>query len=404
MELSKMLPMDIKVNLYSILKKSKQAKSTRNVRIMESQHISHKYFDQIRQMWQGADDNYKGNYIDYFKECHGRDINPVPTLFKHLQDNCLYLKGLRVSFEQAAAIKKILLENAKLEENTTPEDNPFLIKTLVIDDCDMDDKIFEQILMGLRAQSCIRNIHYVNHNTLGPRSANILSEICRRDGQDNPLQELNLSSIKLERPADAAVPSVLIQITQIVEDTNLIRKLKLANVNLNDSFKPPPAEPGQPPGEPTSTLQNVIDILNQNPYITYLNVSCCSLELPDLVRIAETFPNCTKMEFLSIAGNQILSHSNKVLKEELVQHICDLIEGPQSPLRHLDISDIGFDTHQLRKILKALRKSTGLLSINLGHYELQEQTDMIREVLQLQEYKNKITFPSEFTSALEVKT
>lgn len=125
----------------------------------------------------------------------------------------------------------------------------------------------------------------------------------------------------------------------------MIRKLKFAGVNLNDSYKPPPAEPGEPPAEPTSTIQNIIDILNQNPYITYLNISCCSLELPELVRIAAKFENCVKMEFLSIAGNQTYLHPDKALKDELVQHICALIELPQSPLRHLDISDIGFETH-----------------------------------------------------------
>lgn len=138
-------------------------------------------------MWQGADDNYKGNYIDYFKEVYAQDVSPVPVLFKHLQENCLYLKGVRVGLEQAVAIKKILLENAKLEEHMSPEENPFLIKTLVIDDCGMSDEVFEQILIGINAQSAIRNIHYVNYNTLGPRSARIITEICARDGQDNPL-------------------------------------------------------------------------------------------------------------------------------------------------------------------------------------------------------------------------
>ena len=61
-----------------------------------------------------------------------------------------------------------------MEGSTTPDDNPFLIKTLVIDDCGMTDKIFEQILIGINAQSFIKNIHYVNHNVLGPRSAKSL--------------------------------------------------------------------------------------------------------------------------------------------------------------------------------------------------------------------------------------
>ena len=153
---------------------------------------------------------------------------------------------------------------------------------------------------------------------------------------------------------------------------NLIRKLKLADVCLADTYRPPPAEPGQKPGEATSTLQNVVDILSQNPYIMYLNISCSNIELPDLVRIAAKFENCAKMEYLSIAGNQILHHPNKALKDELVQYISDFIERPSSVLCHLDISGIGFDTPHLRRILKALQKNTKLLSVNLGLCGLEE--------------------------------
>lgn len=173
--------------------------------------ISDSYFDQIRQMWQGADDNFKGNYIEYFKNCNASEINPVPLLFKSLQSNTLYFKGMRVSFEQAIAIRRILEENAKLEKETTPKDNPFLIKTLVIDDCGMTDKVFEQILIGIVAQSHIKNLHYVNRNILGPRSALLITELCSR--MKNPIYELNLSSIKIESPISNKEPSLLIQIT-----------------------------------------------------------------------------------------------------------------------------------------------------------------------------------------------
>lgn len=182
---------------------------------------------------------------------------------------------------------------------------------------------------------------------------------------------------------------------------NLIRKVKLADVSLADTYLPPPAEPGQKAGEITSTLQNVIDILSQNPYIMYLNISCCNIPLPDLVRIAAKFENCAKMEYLSIAGNQILCHPDEALKDELVQYISDFIERPSSVLCHLDLSDIGFDPPRLRQILKALQKNTMLLSINLGHYAVGEETDMIRDVLQLQEPQAKVQFPQELCTESE---
>lgn len=84
-ELSKHLPREIKLNLYSAMKQQEGQKKKVQVRLQESLEMSHNYFDQIRQMWQGADDNYKGNYIEYFKECHAHDINPIPMLFKCLR-------------------------------------------------------------------------------------------------------------------------------------------------------------------------------------------------------------------------------------------------------------------------------------------------------------------------------
>ena len=88
------------VSLHGSLKKEQAEKKKKTqVHLQEGLEISSRYFDQIRQMWQGADDNYKGNYIVYFKECYARDINPIPMLFKSLRSNTLYLKGTRVSFE-----------------------------------------------------------------------------------------------------------------------------------------------------------------------------------------------------------------------------------------------------------------------------------------------------------------
>lgn len=78
--------------------------------------VSTKYFELIRRLWQGADDKFDGNFIEYFKACHSQDINPVPLMFKALlSKNTLHLKDMIVTFEQAVAIKKILTENAKLE-------------------------------------------------------------------------------------------------------------------------------------------------------------------------------------------------------------------------------------------------------------------------------------------------
>ena len=58
--------------------------------------------------------------------------------------------------------------------------DPFLIKTLVIDDCGMTDDVFAELLQGLKAQGIISAIHYTNNNILGSKSAVALLEVCDR--------------------------------------------------------------------------------------------------------------------------------------------------------------------------------------------------------------------------------
>lgn len=124
----------------------------------------------------------------------------------------------------------------------------------------------------------------------------------------------------------------------------MIRKLKFTNVSLSDTYRSPSGdEAGSKTGVVTSTVQNIIDILSQNPYLMYLNIAWCNIQLPELVQIASKFENCAKMEYLSIGGNQFQSHRDQELKDQFVQLLCDLIERPTSLLCYLDISDLLLD-------------------------------------------------------------
>ena len=91
------------------------------------------------------------------------------------------------------------------------EGNPFLIKTLIIDECLMTDEVFAEILQGIEKQTFIRSIHYVNNNTLGPKSCEYLKLICGRQPLSEYLQELNLSNITVVKSREQF--SYLVQIT-----------------------------------------------------------------------------------------------------------------------------------------------------------------------------------------------
>jgi hypothetical protein len=75
------------------------------------------------------------------------------------------------------------------------DNNHLLIKSLIIDDCGMSDEVFEQLLLGLVAQNELTRLHYINNNTLGHRSAALLSQLCRRDVKNNHITEFNISNV-----------------------------------------------------------------------------------------------------------------------------------------------------------------------------------------------------------------
>ena len=67
----------------------------------------------------------------------------------------------------------------------------------MIDDCNMTDDVFFEILSGILAQESIRAIHYINWNHLGSKSCEVLKEICQRRS-NNFIIEINLSNLKID--------------------------------------------------------------------------------------------------------------------------------------------------------------------------------------------------------------
>lgn len=120
----------------------------------------------------------------------------VPILFKNLKCNQLYLKGQRITLQQSKSIREVLKSVFNNTEYTIKANNcPYIIQSLVIDDCYMTDEVLEQILLGIEVQNHLRHFHYCNNNQLGPRSIAILKNFCMNNKPDNSLIDLNLSNI-----------------------------------------------------------------------------------------------------------------------------------------------------------------------------------------------------------------
>lgn len=99
----------------------------------------------------GTEDNFTGiSFVEYFKVCRDKRVLAIPHLFKNMMPNIVFFKNMNINLEHATALKQLLIDTAQIED-VTPENNPFIIKTLVIDDCGMADEAFEQVLLGINA-------------------------------------------------------------------------------------------------------------------------------------------------------------------------------------------------------------------------------------------------------------
>lgn len=96
----------------------------------------------------------------------------------------------------------------------------------------MTDETFEQILLGILAQNFVKNIHYTNNNILGEKSAKILCEILKKSQPNNTLLELNLSNITIKETVKKNNLGSLSKILMQIDDTKLLTKLKISDVNL----------------------------------------------------------------------------------------------------------------------------------------------------------------------------
>jgi len=153
----------------------------------------------------------------------------------------------------------------------------------------MSDEIFEQILLGLYAQNSIKRIHYTNNNILGEKSAAILIEILKRNQPKNKLVELNLSNIEIKEVVKKNQPGILAQVLMQVDDTKLLSRLRISNINLRKE---------------KLVLKYIASIVETFGYeLQYLNLSNCNIHINDLMKITSFLQACEKLEFLDLSWN-----------------------------------------------------------------------------------------------------
>ena len=144
-------------------------------------------------------------------------------------------------------------------------------------------------MLGINAQNSIRSIHYVNLNTLGPRSAQVLSTICQRDSAGRRLHELNISNVRIGKPGKLAGPSILQQVTSSVAAVGELRSIKLSNLDLDDAV----------------IIENLLQLLRGSYNLIYCNLSYCQIQVHDLIRVVFELAKGTKLEYCDLSGNRV---------------------------------------------------------------------------------------------------
>lgn len=238
-------------------------------------------------------------------------------------------------------------------------------------------------MLGINAQNSIRSIHYVNLNILGPRSAQVLSTICRRDTTGHRLHELNISSVRIGKPGNLAGPSILQEVTSSVAAVGELRSIKLSNLDLDDAV----------------IIENLLQLLRSSYHLIYCNLSCCQIQVHDLIRVVNELAKGTKLEYCELGGNRVRrptmgsgAASGKAanvletealkpqarqaqLSEKLASAIGSMLEQPQSVLKFLGVADLGLPSHGLRRVAWSLQKNVILRSINFG--VIDEERDLV---------------------------
>jgi hypothetical protein len=58
----------------------------------------------------GIEDKKTNIHIEYFKTLRSQHILEIPLLFNLLENNLICMKGIKLNFEQAVAIKQTLID------------------------------------------------------------------------------------------------------------------------------------------------------------------------------------------------------------------------------------------------------------------------------------------------------
>ena len=92
------------------------------------------FYSKAKELLGGTYDNFDSYEVEYFKYLgSSQKIMPVPLLFKHMDDNFIYLKGLKVTMEQAMAIKEILNDPEKYGFHLDPKDMYSAVPTFKVE-------------------------------------------------------------------------------------------------------------------------------------------------------------------------------------------------------------------------------------------------------------------------------
>lgn len=104
---------------------------------------------------------------------------------------------------------------------------PQFLDILVLDDCDLTDEGFAQILVGLLAQKAIRSISYLN-NKIGKKSVRILQDLL-----DQKQSGIELFEFCIHNVDGLTIDLATRLMIYLTLQTNLVN-VKLSRINLND--------------------------------------------------------------------------------------------------------------------------------------------------------------------------
>ena len=301
--------------------------------------------------------------IEYFEFCgsHGIVIKPQ---FVSYEFNTLYLTQTYIDEVHALAIGNFLFNAREVKTKK--------LYNLIIDECQMKDEAFANLLEGCLRQSVMKgkiirtqylsNISY-SCNEFGPKSLEVLGKLVPQ------LTNIQFHNIPFVNGFNHSLLNDLLN--KFTLNSNMLMKLRVSNINLCN----------------TQAVETLCQIISNTKVLQLLNVSWARLSCQHLSMIsARLIDRVLSLRSVDLSYNRLQFNQDhnadefyftQIFMDNLIAYLDKSIL-----INHLKLSGMSYDQESIIKIVERIARSPLLMSIHLNDNEINRDYDFLNKILE----------------------